>query len=345
MVAKKAFLLVLGIIVLTLMVIYFGADEVLGTLKGINPLIILALALFQFGTIILTAYQWHYLLSKEKRVEISFFKFLRINLAATFVESVTPSSKLGGEAAKIYLLKEDTGVSYNRLTTLTLVHKYISLLPFLLISGVVLFISLFQFTLPAIVYLGFIIILISFTLLIGLSMVIWSKEEYSNLLKGYNGNKIIEFLLAKIDNGYCFLFNAIKETRGIINKGEQLYLLFISLLVWGLYPVKIYLAAWILGFEITLILAAIATYAAYLVSMLPLLPGGLGSFEGTMGAIFSLNGLLFTQGLAIALLTRLITFWLPLLISAGATIYLILVDKLSLSWKSSNSKVESQGVV
>jgi hypothetical protein len=79
-----------------------------------------------------------------------------------------------------------------------------------------------------------------------------------------------------------------------------------------------------LSLEVGLFSVAVITYTAYLISMVPLLPGGLGSFEATMVMMFSLYGLNPAEGLAVALISRLVTYWFPLGLSAFAAVFLTL---------------------
>lgn len=78
-----------------------------------------------------------------------------------------------------------------------------------------------------------------------------------------------------------------------------------------------------LNFDVGIVAIAVITYTAYLVSLFPLLPGGLGSFEGTMALMFASYGeIFFAEALAIALVARFVTYWFPLLLSALLTAYL-----------------------
>jgi uncharacterized protein (TIRG00374 family) len=119
-----------------------------------------------------------------------------------------------------------------------------------------------------------------------------------------------------IRRAVAFLRQAGQESRHLLSRRKRLAFLALSSIVWVLYPVKVLLVTQMLGMEMEFVDIATATYAAYLVSMLPLLPGGLGSFEATMALILSAKGMSFSEGLAVALLTRLVTFWLPLGLSA-----------------------------
>jgi uncharacterized protein (TIRG00374 family) len=125
--------------------------------------------------------------------------------------------------------------------------------------------------------------------------------------------------LFRIRQALAFLRQAGEESRHLLSRRERLAFLSLNFIVWILYPVKVLLVTWMLGIEIGFAEVATATYIAYLVSMLPLLPGGMGSFEATMALLLSTTtNISFSQGLAVALVARLVTFWLPLVLSAAA---------------------------
>ncbi len=97
----------------------------------------------------------------------------------------------------------------------------------------------------------------------------------------------------------------------------------VAFIIWAFYPVKVYLVANILGYQLNPVIVIIATFTAYLVSMVPLLPGGLATFEGTLALVLAYEGLAAHEAFSIALMTRVITFWIPLFISAIPAIYYI----------------------
>ncbi len=135
---------------------------------------------------------------------------------------------------------------------------------------------------------------------------------------------------SKIKKVLEYLNKSRNDVEKILSRSERSKLFAISFLVWTLYPVKIYLVATASGFEVGLIISIIATYSAYLVSMLPVSPGGLGTFEGTMATVFMISELSFAEGMAIALLARYATFLFPLILSAVCTTYLVKIDGLKI---------------
>ncbi|UNC93010.1 flippase-like domain-containing protein [Candidatus Contubernalis alkaliaceticus] len=327
---KKPLLLLLGIIIITLMVITFGGDEIGSLLKDVNAKTIAVLSLIQLTTLSLTSYQWYFLLKKQNQ-EISFGKVWLLFLTGNFVESVTPSVKLGGEAARIYLFRQSTSLGYPQLTGMMLVQKYIILLPFLLLCSLVLITSSLLIQLPTAAYAAFILLALLVALLFKFTrddqnqiqgkMVSQAAEEIyeKNSLKTFK-----EKLIAIIRRIKFFLREAAHASRLSVTGKEKCFLMSISLLVWILYPVKTLIAADMLGFSIGIFPLASAVFTAYMISMVPLLPGGLGSFEGSMTLMLTSMGLTPAEGLAVALVSRLVTYWFPLLLSLGAAAYLIL---------------------
>ena len=97
-----------------------------------------------------------------------------------------------------------------------------------------------------------------------------------------------------------------------VNASFQLAL---AVLIWAIFPLKLVLL--ILphtGSIPTLVLFGTA-FLSYFAGMIPLLPGGLGTFEATMSGILTAYGLALNQAVAVTVVFRFITFWFVLLLS------------------------------
>ena len=315
---------ILGIIAVVAIAWFYGGEEVKVIIFQVNPVFIGGLAVLQLFTLLMNAYQWYFLLGKFNSI-LPFSKVFIVCLAGSFVESVTPSSKVGGEAFKVYLFRRKTSLSYQEVTGVLVAHKYISLLPFILICAVVISMATLRQEVPVIVYLSFAAFGFFFAMLCFL-IYRRRKEEGStstsflSLRQNFLGEKLKSILL--------FIAGAAQHARYLTGRKDRFVLMSLSFVIWSLYPVKVFIAAAALGLNLEALTAPIATYFAYLVSMIPLLPGGLGTFEGSMAFMFSLGGLSSAEGTAVALLSRGITFWFPLLLSAGAAAYLSLENSL-----------------
>ncbi|MDQ2087732.1 lysylphosphatidylglycerol synthase transmembrane domain-containing protein [Herbivorax sp. ANBcel31] len=340
---KKTFLLIVGIALCLVVVLVLGWEDVYTVISRISISQLLYLTILQLATLFSTTYILHYLL-KQKSPTVSLGSVFGINLAGSFVESVTPSVKVGGEALKVYLMQKETGLEYSQLTAITLLSKFFSMLPFLVISFITLCVAFFSFEIPVFVYLAFIGLSLFFVLFLllfnlqGLNLHVVASRIF-NKKKTYP--PLITKIFHKINKIYDFMIQTSIQSKTVIRaKHKRIFLFAIALMVWALYPLKVYLVTRILGYELNVIVVIIATFTAYLVSMIPLLPGGLATFEGSMALILAYEGLSSHEAFSIALMTRVITFWIPLLISGIVMIYYL--NKAKKLKKLSSKKVESR---
>ncbi len=323
---KKSLLLVVGILLCLGVVLILGWEDVYRVLRQVTLTQLFLLTLLQLSTLLATTYILHYLL-KQKSPGVSLASVFGINLAGTFIESITPSVKIGGEALKVYLMQRETRLKYPQLTAIMLLSKFFSMLPFLLITFITLLVAFFSFEVPTFVYLAFmglVFFLALFFLLFNLQGLGLGAlgRRFFNREKGYPAWVIKIF--NKIEKVYGFMMETSLQSKTVLQAPKKrLFLFAIAFMVWALYPVKVYLVAGILGFELNIVVVIIATYTAYLVSMVPLLPGGLATFEGSMALVLATEGLSSHEAFSIALMTRVITFWIPLMISGVVSTYYV----------------------
>lgn len=343
MTLKNFFLWITGIAGLTAAVFLLGLDEISASLKQVNPATFIFLLLLQILTLLAAAFQWQFLLKKLQQ-KLSLGLVLAINLAGNYVESVTPAVKLGGEAAKVYLFRQHSSLAYDRLAGILLALKYYSMLPFVCLVVIFTGSAFLNYSMPLPALAAFAFLLLFFAAIALLYYRAGGKPVPGLFVQGsevvVTGNnssnrvsKLERSLLAlKVKAGKVadFVNRAALFSRSIANRPERFSLIAISTAVWVAYPLKVYLVARMLGLEIGFFPVAIITFTAYMVSMVPLLPGGLGSFEATMAFMFSLNGFSPAEGLTVALLSRLVTYWFPLLLSALAAAYLAYIRETSL---------------
>lgn len=113
------------------------------------------------------------------------------------------------------------------------------------------------------------------------------------------------------------LTNFEKNFRKILaQKQAMAFQFFLALFIWSFFAVKAYLVVIFLGVPLSFIEIAVVTYLTYMVGMLPLLPGGLGSFEGSMVFFVAPLGVSVSSGFTLAIVLRFVTFWFVFLISA-----------------------------
>ncbi len=334
---KKILPWLIAITLITSAVIIIGGEDILTALLKAVPGIMVLLIALQFLTLSATAGQWQYLL-KKANCRLSLGHVLAVNLAGNYIESITPSVKLGGEAAKVYLFKRYSSLGYEALTGILLALKYFSLLPFVILSALSVTAAILYFDFPAISLYAFGFLVAFF---MAIAALYFKKDIQGRVFKGraetgekHTGtgeeriNSSITRLPVKLVQAVsripAFVNRASSNSRNLTTFSEGTALIAVSALIWLLYPLKVFLVTGMLDLSIGLPAVAIITFTAYLVSMVPLLPGGLGSYEGTMVLMFSFVGIAPAEGLAVALISRLITYWIPLLWSAMGAFYLVI---------------------
>jgi uncharacterized protein (TIRG00374 family) len=69
--------------------------------------------------------------------------------------------------------------------------------------------------------------------------------------------------------------------------------------------------------SVNILFLGAVTFVSYLAAMIPVFPGGIGAFEGTMSALLLTMGFGQSDALVITIIFRFITFWFVLLGSLG----------------------------
>ncbi len=286
----------------------------------------LAAGLLQGATILLIVLQW-WLIARKLPLPLTPGQAFHVNMAGAFVESITPAVKLGGEASKILILRTYADFDMARGAALVSVQKGFSLLPFMALTlfSLLCFSLVVPFSNSVISWLvpGFAIILVLTTILAWLVFFPGSVRTVSNHFSFFPGKRFRK----RVDSGLYLLQEAlspgVRDKRFLCSQG------FLSLAIWLLFPVKSFYLAHSLGLQVGFFHLALATYLAYTAGMIPLLPGGLGTFEGTMLLMLIPAGVPLYQVLVFALVFRFITFWLVFLLSACYMGVYILVMKLN----------------
>lgn len=306
------------------LLILLGPEETRETLSMITPAAMTVLFSFQLATLAAGAWIWHLLLTRKSR--ISFARVFIINQAAGLVESLTPSVKFGGEAAKVYLFRKKTRQTYHEIAGVLLVQKFITMIPFALLCLIIIVPALYLFSINFLFTAAF-ILLLSVCLALGWlcygSTGAGSSPAKTDQLQAGIIKRPMFALRFWISKAFFFISQARQSAAGLLSVRQTLVALSVSLAIWAFYPVKVYLACHFLGFEISPGIIVLATFLAYMISMIPLSPGGLGTYEGTMAMLLTIGGVSPAEGLAIALVSRLTTFWFPLGLSALASMIVL----------------------
>ncbi len=296
---KNRILLALGVILLATLLILSDPGEVIAAIGALTWWQLGILIGLQLLTLFLINAQWRSVawhLGKRLRYR----KLLKMNFLGTFFESVTPVVKAGGEAYKFFYLKEQ-GLKTGDASALIAAQKSVSFLTFTVLAMLAILTSgISAFIETSILRVA----IINLTLLLLLILALFL---------------LVRFYQKKQRNAAFQRFSSFFEALGGLktNKRRLSVHILLGFTIWTLYAFKTYAVLEIMDIEIAFLFAAAITYITYIVNMLPLSPGGLGTFEGTMAALLFALDTPASHAMAAAMTLRLFTFWFMLFLSAG----------------------------
>lgn len=289
-----------------------------GSITIANPGLLPVVLALHVMTLFIMGHRWQVLLDRLG-AGLPYGRTMHIYLASRLAAVMAPS--FAAEAAAVGLYRRFTNLSYGQLTGSLLLQKFTSLLA--LAAACLLCLALPGDTgLPAAPY--------AVLLVVGLLVAALASaapgggagdtagsgrmtDARPDLLPGARG-----WMGAVREQGA----EALRTSRQLLNSREAPRLLAASAVIWALYPLKVYVVTLSLDLDVSFMVLAASAYVACITGMIPLLPGGLGSFEAGMAFMLTRGGLTVGEGLMVAVLLRAGTFWLPMLISAVAAAYM-----------------------
>lgn len=282
-------------------------------IKALPFYVIFILIFLQLVTQFTLNFQW-YRLCSVLNLKPSFSKLLVINSYGMVADAVTPGEKVGGEVARVVQLNRMLGFNTNQSTSVVTIQKALSLtaLVFLNIIAVITLSGQIEFLKPPVTR---IVLTVSLVVLGGffVYLLIFTSRLNSSVQKIKRNGKIVRLLKNWMEN-------FTRDTEAISrNPKELIFQLLLSFGIWALFPIKLVILVSQYG-DVSLIVLFAATFVSYFAAMLPIFPGGLGTFEGAMSGILILYGLTFGESMAISLIFRFVTFWFVVLFSVAVIV-------------------------
>jgi glycosyltransferase 2 family protein len=298
-----SFVILAILLVLVLTHVQFDYRQTLTAITQTNLLIyVLAILVFYFSFVV-RAVRWELLL-RNSGEESHFGGLFHIIILAWFANCILPAKM--GDFYRAYLLRRRTTISASHgLGTIVSerIIDFVVLVSLLIVSGLI----SFRLALPRRYEAAFIVgIVLALALVIGLVGL------------RFTGGRLSALLPAR------FRGQAARFKSGLLNAfGANLPLLIgMTILVWLAESSRLYLVIQALPLHVSLNPAQVMFIAlvASLLTTIPALPGGLVLVEGGIIAVLLSFGLTSSQGLSVAILDRLISYWSLILI--GVIVFL-----------------------
>lgn len=274
-------------------------SEILFELKKIPFRTIIILLILQIFTQLLINYQWCHILNLLN-VNNTFASMLYIYARGSIVESITPGAKLGGEFTRLHLLKKDFKCTTTQASSVIAIQKSVSMSVLFLIS--ILSFSYLMISLDLNLSIVSLIItyLIVFILITAMIMMLLFTKRTADFFK--NKSNIISYKI------YDLLMSYYKSTK-LINRREWLKQFLISTIVWGFLPIKMLILMSKLDHNLSIIIIVTITFTSYFAGIIPITPGGSGSFEASLITLLMISSVDSVTSVTATIIFRFITFW------------------------------------
>lgn len=309
---RTILLLTVGILSVATFFYKFDIGKIMALISITPKRMIWMALLLHLLTLLLGALKWNIMLKGIGEYNDKGFIF-KIHVSSVFFDNITPGAKMGGEGIRLYLMRNILDVDYASAVGLLSLDKVVTLLPLIVMAVLAI---IWQWQILGKVFISnkmFITIMLLLTVT-GIVVGIMLRAGWPS--KGDNSDRFSRIRLFLADSGFAFRLVFADRRR-------VLFLLLASTTIWICYPIKIYILAMAMGMDISFSILSSISIIAYLVGMLPLSPGGLGSYDAAMGKMLFLLGVGETAIGSLILLYRLTSYFFSLSLGGIATIDLL----------------------
>ena len=268
----KKFLPLIGIVILILLVLSLDVEKIKNAFLSIEPIYIVIALSLTLPALLVRNFAWQ-LLQKEQKINISFYRSLKIYLIGFFYCSITPAYV--GHLMRVPYLKEETGEPYGKLfvnvfidSTLRTIGQYLMIL-----IGAILVFSTF----PDLLWIN--ILLLSITLITSFYFI--KKERGEKVLF-----MLIKFLIpGRVKDKFYRFVNTFYHDFPRITR--LIPPMLVSLFSWLIIFSQEYIVVMALGVEIPFHIFILLFPLANVAGFVPITFAGLGVRETTSVLIFS----------------------------------------------------------
>ena len=318
-----------GLFIIFLVSFFVGLNAILSILDHTDLKIMLFTLVLELIMLFIWAVRWRLILHILKKAP-NFKQLFLMLLASIFGNNVTPGAA-GGEPLRAYLLDKFENVPFELGFASTTADRVFEFFPFVLISILTIYLI---FTLNVGFWTSLIISIVILLIIIffGLLVYVGYKKEVATRLVISIAKRVypIAKRFTSKETSFTSIHDKLMEYVEIFTTGFQGVLkdrkmfivgILISFLMWGIDNLRFYFTFVAIGYHPPILPVVIIYTVAFVVSILPTIPGSLGIREGVMVALFLPVGVSPDVVIAVALLDRVVSYIIPTFMGAFATFY------------------------
>ncbi|ABR54741.1 conserved hypothetical protein 374 [Methanococcus vannielii SB] len=304
---KNAFFYGIGISIISFIIYKIGIFEVYNVLKSADIKIYLFAVLIYLLTLFAISVRWNYLLGLNG-YHAGFKNLVLLITMGQFINNVTPSMKGGSEPFRAYYLSKLENIPYHVSFSTVVIERLLDSVVFLMLT----FFVIIYFTIKGMIYTGFFIIawILVVFVTFGILYIAMHKKlafkitlRIAKIVTKFSSKKIdekkINDTIKKFQESMLFFK---ERKKGMINS------LMLSIIWWFLDILRIYTLFIAINTNLNFITVSSTYLVALLVGVLPTLPGGLGTSDTAMIAMYSFFNIPYSKAAAGTLLDRSISY-------------------------------------
>ncbi len=315
----------IGLGILAVLFYYVDFDRVIAMLCSIQIEYLILLFLIQLSTMVMAALKWRIIL---KHSNVSMRNLIPATFIGYLINNITPIGLAGGEPVKAYLLSKTERISITTAASSVIADLFIEIFPLFILSATAI-VLVFSMGIPIeiVIALGIIASILLLVFIITLSTAL-NREILGRIVHIFGaimsripirGGGSMRFR-SNIDD-ISVKFN-LAMRKHMLDRDIIFSATLVSMTIWALRILRLWLAFRALGFGIPLRYALIVETTTSVISFFPAIPGAIGIWEGTSVAIFMALGIPQVIATAGTILNRIFFYLLPSFIGVFAALYL-----------------------
>ncbi|MDI6701651.1 UPF0104 family protein [Methanothermobacter wolfeii] len=300
---KKAYFFILSFFLILLVIFWIGPSRIIYSVSRADLLIILMALAVHIMVLAVRGLRWGFIIGQTGRFRVNFI----VKTIGLFAGNLSPM-RSAGEVMNALAGKKLNGIQLSEGLSAGLTERFFDLGigGFLLIAAAVL--------MPQVRIAALFGAVLSLLITYLIYLVNWREEKglkiyeriHSLLERLPISERTLDNLYVKLTEG---IRNMIGYTRAYSNFTSILVIFSLSLLSWLMECLRLYLVFLAFGVEVAFSAVIIIFLLANLIGILSALPGGMGSMEVSLTALFVLFGVQGSVAGSIAIVDRLISFW------------------------------------
>lgn len=301
---KHLYVLLISLLLVVLLVVWIGPSKIVNALKTADWNFILLAAIIHLIVVGLRSIRWGFIIKQPTE----FRKNYIVKTIGLFAGNLTPM-RSGGEVLNAVAGKNINGISLYEGLSAGFTERFfdLAIVGFLLILSALL--------IPKIWFIAVIGGLLSIGVMVLIYLFNWREDSglwiynkiHPIIRKLPFNDDFMDNLYLKFTEG---LKGMIEYTQSFSNFKNLAFVLILSLLSWILECIRLYTVFYAFDVEISFLVIIIIFLLANVIGILTALPGGIGSMELSLTGLFVLFGVSSALAGSIALVDRLVSFWL-----------------------------------